>query len=230
VSIKGNEAMNLGIDFSRIWIFLIVLSIFSILAFFYNWKKIKFKKLIIGILLIPLLIFLLIVGYFTLPWVAIYVGLQLMPSPPRPEITYGKFPFSLECEINGKRIVIKDTVICEYDGIGMNEGSGKYRKWKEHLASGKERLTILKINDTQEIFYRTGYANYYMGEDQEEGITYEFSFPNADFVDEIKDRNGEFYESKITAEELLKKYHIKLISWNYTKPITQNYKKSRSKD
>ncbi len=51
----------------------------------------------------------------------------------------GEFPFCLEYEIKGKRSVIQDTLICEYDGIGINEGQGKYREWKEHLASGKHK-------------------------------------------------------------------------------------------
>ena len=77
----------------------------------------KLKKFIINILIITLAIFLAIVGFFTLPWIAIYIGVQLSPAPPRPEIIYSKFPFRLEYEINDKRVVIKDTVICEYDGV-----------------------------------------------------------------------------------------------------------------
>jgi hypothetical protein len=65
---------------------------------------------------------------------------------------------------------------------------------------------------------------HYMG-DQGDGDSYSFSFPDADFLDTVKDKNGTYYESTITAEELLKKYKIKLISWNYTKPIIQKYKK-----
>lgn len=54
----------------------------------------------------------------------------LTPNPPEPQITYGEFLFKLECEINGDKKTVEDTVMREYDGIGWNEGSGKYRKWK----------------------------------------------------------------------------------------------------
>ncbi|MFA8307240.1 YdgA family protein, partial [Paenibacillus alvei] len=56
----------------------------------------------------------LVICIVALPWILIYVGLQLQPDPPRPEITYGEFPFKLVYEINGERKVIQDTVICEY--------------------------------------------------------------------------------------------------------------------
>lgn len=84
-----------------------------------------------------MLLVLAVVVYFSvLPWAMIALGMLISPNPPRPEITYGEFPFSLEYEINGHRKVIEDTLIGEYDGIGMNEGIGKYRKWKWRLASG----------------------------------------------------------------------------------------------
>ncbi|WP_350339123.1 hypothetical protein [Paenibacillus polymyxa] len=68
------------------------------------------------LLSIPLLLKFAIVVYIALPWLLIFIGIQLELNPSRPEITYGKFPFRLEYEINGQRKVIQDTLICEYDG------------------------------------------------------------------------------------------------------------------
>ncbi|MEK4455904.1 hypothetical protein [Paenibacillus sp. FSL R10-2748] len=89
----------------------------------------KVKKTLL-ILSIPLLLAFAIIAFIALPWLLIFIGIQLEPNPSHPEIAYGKFPFRLEYEINGQRKVIQDTLICEYDGIGSNEARGKYRKWK----------------------------------------------------------------------------------------------------
>ncbi len=178
-------------------------------------------KMCLGIFL---LLAFLIIGFFTLPWLAIFIGIQLQPNPPEPEITYGEFPFRLVYEINGERKVIEDTLICEYDGIGMNEGQGKYRKWKERLASGNENILLLKVNNTQEIYYNSGPADYYMG-DMGEGVTYSHNFPHA--CQYKKYANGNSSYVTISADELFKNYNIKLISWDFTKPIKNNFLKTK---
>jgi len=170
--------------------------------------------------------------YFVLPWLLIYLGMQSLPNPKKPEISYGEFPFRLEYEINGERMVIYDTLICEYDGIGANTGVGKYRKWKSRLASGAEAVILLEVENpvgklstanilTQTICYNPGSAAYYMG-DIGENQTYKHNFPNASFY-EIYDDNrivrGVIYEN-----ELYEKFNIKLISWEPADPITNSFK------
>lgn len=185
-----------------------------------------------SVAIIVLIAIVSIIAYFTVwSWSMISLGISLLPNPPKPEITYGEFPFRLVYEINGERKVIKDTLICEYDGIGMDEGQGKYRKWKEHLASGKERLSLLEVDNpaalrsdrnivNQEIYYPTGSARYYMG-DMKEYETYKQSFPDACYFEKYE--SGGTSSGIIHADELLKKYNIKLISWDYTQPIKNNF-------
>lgn len=95
----------------------------------------------ISVTLITVLIaFVAMLAYTTIwPWATMFFGISSFPNPTKPEITHGEFPFHLVYEINGETKVIEDTLICEYDGIGMNEGNGKYRKWKESLASGNKK-------------------------------------------------------------------------------------------
>lgn len=187
------------------------------------------KNLIIVI--IALIAVVLMIGYFVVwPWVLIFSGTYL-PNPLKPEITYGEFPFKLVYEINGKKKVIEDSLICEYDGIGINEGQGKYRKWKDHLASGKKELLLLKVNNpvgfgsggkivTREIYYNTGSAGYYMG-DLGEGEEYDNNILVACYFEKYAD--GSTSDGAISQGELLNKYHIKLISWDYTKPIKNKF-------
>lgn len=172
---------------------------------------------------IPLLLIFAIMVYFMLPWFLMYIGIQSEPDPPRPQITYGEFPFRLEYEINGQRKVIKDTLICEYDGISSNEGRGKYRKWKQTLSSGSERITLLKVDNTKEIYYAPGSAEYYMG-DIDNTEDYNHQFPNAVIVE----REGKMTNSGlIRADQLLEQYSIKLISWDYTEPIKNEFSSSQ---
>ena len=186
----------------------------------------------LSISVIVLVVVAVIVVYFTvLPWIMLSLGISLLPNPPKPEITYGEFPFRLEYEINGRRKVIQDTLICEYGGIGMDEGQGKYRKWIGHLASGKERLVLLEVDNPvalrsdkkvvkQEIYYSTGSARYYMG-DLKEYEQYNQSFPDANYFEQYED--GSTSSGVIQAAELLRKYNIKLISWDYTQPIKNSF-------
>lgn len=186
-----------------------------------SWKRKRFKKFIISTLIVSIITIVGVVSLLALPWILIFVGIQLMPAPPRPVITYGEFPFRLEYEIYGRRYVIKDTLICEYAGIGSNEGIGKYNKWEGRLLSGSERVTLLKLNNDMEICYPIRSAEYYMG-DLESGVSYNRDFSNASLFTKFK---GGHEARLIEADELFTKYRIKIISWEYTKPIVQRYKK-----
>lgn len=176
-------------------------------------------KTLLLVLGIPLLLIFAFIVYLSWPWLLLYIGLQLGPNPPQPEITYGEFPFRLEYEINGELKVVEDTLICEFDGFGADAGRGKYRKWKERLASGNERITLLKVDKNKEIEFVFGNAKYYMG-DSENGRGGSL-FPNAAYFE--KDSTGTS-SGFVEAKELLDKYDIKLISWNPSPPIKNNSK------
>lgn len=156
--------------------------------------------------------------YVVWPWISLLAGIHSLPNPTRPSITYGEFPFRLEYELNGTRMVIEDIIICEFDGFGTDEGRGKYRKWKQRLASGSKNIVLLKVDETKEVEFSPGSAEYYMG-DSDRGEN-DSSFPNAIVIS----RDGRFTtESGIRAEQLLEQYKIKLLSWNASQPITNNF-------
>ncbi|NQX66672.1 hypothetical protein HQN90_11090 [Paenibacillus alba] len=159
---------------------------------------------------IPLLLAVAFVAFLTFPWLAIFIGIHSQPNPPRPEITHGEFPFRLEYELNGQRKVIEDTIICDFDGFGADEGRGKYRNWKVRLVSGSENVTLLKVDDKKEIEFSHGSAEYYMGDSEIEKN--DSSFPDAIYV--AKNSSG-----IVRANELFDSYHIKLISWESAPPI-----------
>jgi hypothetical protein len=184
---------------------------------------------------IPLFVAFVFVAYFALPWILIFIGIHSGPNPPRPEITYGEFPFRLEYEINGERKVIQDTLICEFDGFGADEANGKYRKWKDSLASGNSfRQPLLEANGREEITYYPGIAKYFMGD---LGQNEEFQQTIADSIiiergsriikkdGRVFERDGKTSSNQYSnANELLESYHIKLISWDSTPPIKNTFK------
>jgi len=173
----------------------------------------------LGILIgIPLILILIITAYFTFPWMAMFIGTQSESAPPSPKIRYGEFPFRLEYEQNGQPIVIQDTLICEYIGIRADEGRGKYRKWKQYLASRKERITLYKEDDTLEIYFPTNDANYYMGDTD---IQYNSILPLSAL--KIEKVGGGKQIGSITGDELLNKYRIKLIKWDIAQPIKNSF-------
>ncbi|WP_106766557.1 hypothetical protein [Paenibacillus faecalis] len=177
----------------------------------------KMKILVLAI--IPLLVVLIL----TLPWLLIYIGNLFVPTPLEPEIVYGEFPFRLEYEINGRREVIQDTLICEYKGVGTDEGRGKYRGWEQRLASGNDRITLLKVDDSLEIYYPPGSANYYM-DDLGENETFTHIIPDAAFI--VTDGNIT-RSGTVSADNLLEIYNIKLISWDYTGPISNSFSRTK---
>ena len=162
-------------------------------------------------------VILVIACLLVLPWLTLYIGLMTTPSPPKPETTYGEFPFRLVYEINGVQKVLQDTLICQYDGIGVNEAQGKYRKWTKRLASGDKRVLLLKISETEAIYYDPGSAKYFMGDDD----AYQPIFPNAIYV-----ARGilQSEERLIDSDELLEMYGIKLISWDISPPIKNSFR------
>ena len=170
-------------------------------------KKVINKKL-------PIILLILVAAYYTLPWMAINLVVMFGPKPPIPEIKYGEFPFRLVYEIDGEQKIVEDVIVCEYDGIGMNEGSGKYIKWKSYLKSNrKEEIVLLSLGIGKKIVYPLGDPECYMGADIEEY----YLFPNA----VITRLNG---AGLIRSDELQETYNIKLISWEPSPPIENTFK------
>lgn len=180
----------------------------------------KNKTFLITIVVL-LIVIVIIVGFAIFPWASIALEVWLTPNPPKPEIMHGEFPFRLVYEVNGQRKVVQDILICDYCGIGMDEGRGKYRKWKDRLASGNKDILLIKVNNTKEIYYNPGPAEYYMNDMGEEG-TYKHNFPDACYSEKGYHNRGSSY-GIISADELFNKYHIKLISWDYTQPIKNKF-------
>ena len=151
---------------------------------------------------------------------------------PTPQIKYGEFPFVLTYEIDGEIKVIKDTIICEYDGYKMEGEAGWYREWDSRLKSGNDRITLLDLKSHNEknefdylmleLFFYWGNAEYYMGEPLDYSSHEPKKAQDFDWIDyQYQTRDGIVGHSAYTAEEAFEKYGIKLISWECS-PLIEN--------
>ena len=138
-----------------------------------------------------------------------------------PEIKYGEFPFRLEYELAGETIIVEDTAVCKFDGFEQWGEAGKYRKWKTYLKSGKERLTLLKV-DNMEFYFSYGTAQFYMGDNdykEPENMNY-----NPNVIDYMVWENGRERGSSMLAAEAWEKYQLRIIDWQYSPPIQNSFK------
>ena len=161
---------------------------------------------------------------YVYPWLVLWLGLSMMPNPPKPEITYGEFPFELVYELDGEIKVVKDVLICEFDGFNLNTGRGKNRQWKTRTESGEDRITLL-YSEGIEIFFPSGTdkGDLYMGDPETHAEDVEHPFPNAYY--NTPPVNGIHNSSYIiSAEDMWEKYSLKLISWKPSQPIQNSFK------
>ena len=176
----------------------------------------------VKILVIVVLVFVFLI---MLPWLMIACGAFLEPDPPKPEATYGEFPFELVYEMDGQQIEISDTLVIEYSGVGYNEGVGKYNKWnaywKESECTPGYPTSIELFSGFVEgigsvtIAYKLGSCEYYMGLDEVQGIyIYNDVNPGDIFLTSPKENKV------ITDEELYSRFSIRIISKSLSSPIS----------
>jgi hypothetical protein len=152
---------------------------------------------------IPIILFTIFIALFTLPWLLIGLGGLLEDDPPVPQVKYAEFPVRLEYEVNGQKKIATDTVICEYDGFGWNEG----------------QVLLQKIDDSTGIYYAPRTAEYYMN-DLKDYVIGGGLFPDA-LLYQKQGTPNDF--SIISADDLLEKYKIKLTKLEDSPPIKNSF-------
>lgn len=186
----------------------------------------KKKLLIIGIVICVLL---------ALFYLFVISGAFLMftyfaPNPPKPETTYGEFPFVFVYELDGEIKTIEDTIVCEYDGIEWTSSGNKERKWKSHLKSGNKGIVLLKIDEgemTYEISADAGLPEYYMndhryGNDRED---YERMMHDERYLGYTEIKNDETVVKSISMEkkEVYERFKLRVIERKYSEPIENKF-------
>lgn len=142
------------------------------------------------------------------------------PNPPKPEVTYGEFPFEIVYEIDGEIVTVSDVYVCEYDGIGANEGTGKHRTWKGYFKSTGEETLVLLQDGNLTLACAVGSPEYYMSDPcRSEVVSYD---PYIYYIISPNEFGGTS-SGVMDIEPLLEQYKIKLISWKLSEPIPNSF-------
>jgi len=192
---------------------------------------------------------LITVGCFILltpvAFIVVLVSGVLLPRPPMPGIMYAEFPFRIEIEHNGERLMFEDTLICEFSGFRMTGGIGGnwrwYRYWTSRFESGREyhhtwpSITMLET-DYVVVKFHSGEPAFYMDlpwQQLEHGIPWSPSRPSI-FVDDLAMRErGEFSFTfhTLTSQqglerlsEHLAEFGIDVISIELTPPLENTFR------
>lgn len=190
----------------------------------------KFTKIIvISVVVAVLLTIIVLLAITVLPWATIGIGSLLTPSPPKPEIAYGEFPFKLTYELNGEIKIIEDIIVCEFDGFKSLGEAGKYRKWKQYIKStGNEYIQLLKVSDDLELFYSPESAEHYMGDPKysNDSVVYNAQ-PKTEFksIEYAKTNDdGTITYSAFLTDEAYSQYRLRMIDWDPSEPIQNSFK------
>ena len=179
----------------------------------------KKRIFVIGLIVFGILLQIAVILFVvTLPWSVLLLGLILSPNPPKPELTYGEFPFELVYEIDGETVTVNDVYVCKFDGFGMNEGRGKYREWKGYVQGTGEEGVILWEQGETVVWCYVETADYYMDDEK-----YERTQPPRPNVVEQAPWNSVISYTGLTEDELWELYNIRIISWQFSDPVENSF-------
>ena len=176
------------------------------------------KKIIIMVIVALILVCVLGVLIIASPWIITSIEILLSPNPPKPEVTYGEFPFRLEYRINDEIFVVEDVIICEYDGIKWDIDSGKYRAWKKTFENTSEEKLLILTDGDAKIYCNLGSGGYYMGD-----LMYSINEPHTPEFYSITSYDDVDISLSGNDKELMEKYKIELIDWRLSKPIENKF-------
>ena len=155
------------------------------------------------------------------PWGLMGAYSLFLPSPLKPAITYGEFPFELVYTMEGETIVINDIYVCEFAGFTFNEATlTKFRSWVGYVKSTGEDHIILKQDENIQLICTVGCPEYYMKDPD-----YISSPPVPKIMRISSTQNGiSIGGERNEVEALMKQFQIELVSWVFSEPINNSYK------
>lgn len=176
------------------------------------------KKMSIIFIAILVMITITIMAYFLFPWVGILSGVWFSPNPPKPDITYGEFPFEIVLEIDGQTKMFNNVYICEYDGIGSNEGIGKHRVWKGYIKGTDDSTIFIKEVGSKKIYCSVGDPEIYMGESGNDTTS------NLPIVYSKEPNSVGGWTTHIFDQTEQEEYGVKIINYKFSDPIENVFK------
>ena len=139
---------------------------------------------------------------------------------PVPEVTEGRFDFSVTYEMNGEEKTYSGVYVCKYNGVYVTL-AGRGRNWNGYIenSDGATYIVVGTVDDYEICIDLGFYPDYFMAD--------------PDYIDEkpqpyifvcsVDEEAGEITLLK-DEEEIFTNYGVKLISYNYAEPIKNSYK------
>ena len=138
---------------------------------------------------------------------------------PVPEVTKGSFDFSVTYEVDGTEKTYAGVYVCEYEGIYVTF-VGKGRRWSGYV----ENLDhcILTVKEKGNVVIHIDFdlnPKYFMADPD----YYDEKPTPIVYGEEINHETGETFIFS-DAEEIYTNYGVRIVSYNYSDPIENNYK------
>ena len=177
------------------------------------------KKIIRKIIIIVVIIivgFIIISALPFLCFIAVMLYSMFIDVPSKPKVKHGEFPFELVYEYKGEQRTIKDTIICDYEGISWSLEGGNSRDWNCDYKNDNEygQYIIDTINERDLYIEVPEAADYYMGDKE---YSKEDAEPIIIYLDE---ETGTTYLEKDKIDVV----DIKIIEWKPSEPLKNNIK------
>ena len=176
-------------------------------------KKSLIKKIIItAVILFGTFIFVSILPFLYFILVVLYSVFIDVPS--KPKVKHGEFPFELVYEYKGEQYTIKDTIVCDYEGISWSLDGGNTRDWNCEFSKDDEYgQYYIDVENEPTLFIDVPYAgDYYMGDKN-------YSAEDARPLIMYQDETTNYMEpDKVDVVD------IKIIEWKPSKPLEGNIK------
>ena len=175
----------------------------------------KKKKFIVGLVSV-IFIGLIIVLAPILMFGGSILGEMLFDRPSKPKVTQAEFPFELVYEYNNEQFTVKETIVCEYEGVSFALEGGNSREWNCYITNNEEYgRYYLDTEKYPNLYVQVPLdADYYMGDPE---CDPNLALPFIHFIDESTGTN--YYEN-----EKVDVVGAKIISWKPTAPLEGNIK------
>lgn len=187
-------------------------------------NKKKILIIIISLIVIVMLVFILPVLYF---FGEIFIEM-LFNKPSEPTIKHGEFPFEIVYEYEGEQGLIKDTIVCEYEGHSFALDGGNTRDWNCYLKNSDDYgyYYIDKKNQPDLYIYVPMDAEYYMGApDSNIENARPYIYYNAyEDSDNLLEEDPSAEIELIEIEDPREKVDIRIIEWKPSEPLNNNFK------
>ena len=138
-----------------------------------------------------------------------------------PEVKEGRFDFSVTYEVNGEEKTYTGVYVCAYDGV-LTTFLGSSLEWTGYIENEEEIDVPIQTNEDGVIYINFGFfPEYFMGEPY--SGDYEAPKPNLYMIYHSDDPE----ELEITSEEeIIAGYGVKIIDYEYAKPIENTFEES----